>query len=88
MIFEESCCPVKFCDCQIEYETVYVDDDFKIPKNENKNKRTYYDEDNEDSNDYDDKYYDDIYDDEERNGDVQKRSLLNRIGSFFYNLYN
>jgi len=85
LIFEESCCPVKFCDCQIEYETVYVDDNFKIP---NDNKRTYNDENNEDNNDFDDNYYDDVFDDEDRNGDVQKRSLLNRIGSFFYNLYN
>jgi len=91
LIFEESCCPVKFCSCEVIYETVYVDDDFVIPEDEDdddenrKEKRFYIEENIEEEEEEED---DDEYDDEEkeRNGDIQKRSLLNKIGSFLNNL--
>ena len=95
LIYEESCCPVKYCACEVIYETVYVDDDFVIPEDEDdddinkssKEKRFYIEENNEEEDDNDDDDDDDEYNDEkEKNGDIQKRSLLNKIGSFLNNL--
>jgi hypothetical protein len=146
---DESCCEVKYCDCEVVYETIYIDEDDDISNYENeddinkeketdekennnkdkeisekdnnskdeeqgnengestetnksninnnetdnKNKEDNYKEiDNNEANDNTNEidntnkreYTDD--NDNYKNGEIQKRSLLKRIGSFLNNL--
>ncbi|OUM60872.1 hypothetical protein PIROE2DRAFT_62879 [Piromyces sp. E2] len=87
---EESCCSIKYCACEIIYETIYIDEDDEIPSdadivideiektNENKNNnnqaRNKEDGDEDENNN--------------KEGNIQKRSLFNRIGSFLNSLNN
>ncbi|ORX83326.1 hypothetical protein BCR32DRAFT_243474 [Anaeromyces robustus] len=82
---EESCCPVKYCMCEIEYETIYVDDDVDIEKLEKEEQERI---------DMENKFYESISNEDENEEnkekrdaeDKQKRSLFNRIESFLNNI--
>ncbi|ORX58628.1 hypothetical protein BCR36DRAFT_318250 [Piromyces finnis] len=70
---DESCCSIKYCACEVVYETVYFDDDDEVPADA----EIIYDYKRENK---------ETENDDEKKGDIQKRSLYNRIGSFLRNL--